>query len=210
MMGGVFVTGTDTGVGKTWVSTRVLEELRSRGVRAAGLKPIECGGRDDARSLLAASRPGLSLDEVNPVAIEQPLAPAAVEGAPEIRFEALVEHAERLAADGDLLVVEGAGGWLVPVDKTRTMADLAVRFGYPVLVVAADRLGVLNHTLLTVRAIRESGLTVRAVFLNCLDQNEDPSRKTNGRILQKYLEEIPVIQQDTERLASLLLDDEPA
>ncbi len=203
MKGGLFIAGTDTGVGKTWVAVRLLRLLRERGLDAVGMKPVECGGREDATALHEAAGKAIELDEVNPYALAEPLAPAAVEQAPRIDFETVKALHRGLSERHDFVIVEGAGGWLVPLDRERTMADLAASLGLPVLLVAANRLGVLNHVLLTVRAIAASGLECDGVFLNTLDGEDDPSRASNARVLREILPTIPVIDGDLEALVLL-------
>ncbi len=200
---GLFITGTDTGVGKTWVATRLIERLRATGVNAAGMKPIECGGREDATAIFTASgdtAAGLTLNEVNPISLPEPLAPAAATAPFHIDLDEIFLCYQNLACRFDRVIVEGAGGWLVPIDDRRTMADLAIQLGLPVLIVAANRLGVLNHTLLTVRAIQNSGLICQGVFLNDLDPSPDLSCKSNGRILGKMLPKIPIFEMDFDRI----------
>ena len=202
----VFVTGTDTDVGKTWVTTRLLALLRIRGLDAVGMKPIECGGHEDSRAIYEVSEPfGPPLEEVNPIHLEEPLAPLAVEEPVPIDFKKLKKGANSLRERWEFLLIEGAGGWLVPLDEKRMVSDLAVAFGFPVLVVASNRLGVLNHTLLTVRAIEESGLTCLGVFLNTFEE-EDPSQKSNAEVLRQVLGEIPVFDQDLDRCADACLE----
>lgn len=204
---GFFITGTDTGVGKTWVTTHLLQKLRASGVDAVGMKPVECGGREDSLAILAASGgadAGLTLEMVNPVSLPEPLAPAAATDPPEIDFAKIRAAYETLANQHELVLVEGAGGWLVPLDHERTMADLAKALGLPVLLVAANRLGVLNHTLLTVAAIRESGLDCRGIYLNVPDPISDPSTATNREILRKRLPDIAVHEGDLDGILALL------
>ena len=196
---GLFITGTDTGVGKTWVTTRLIERLRSAGVNAVGMKPIECGGREDTMAIFSASggtSSGLTLGEVNPITLPEPLAPAAATVPHHIDLTRIRAGYRSLASRFDVVIVEGAGGWLVPLDDERTMADLAIELGLPVLVVAANRLGVLNHTLLTVSAIENAGLVCRGVFLNDLDPSPDLSCESNGRILRKMLPDIEIFEMD--------------
>ncbi len=194
---GLFVTGTDTGVGKTWTTLTLLRQLRDLRVLAVGMKPVECGGREDSRMLSEAAGVRFDLDLINPYPLLEPLAPAAMreeEGAVEI--EAVLHTFSRLREATDIVLVEGAGGWLVPLNGERTMADLATALALPVLIVAANRLGVLNHTLLTVRAIQQAGLECRAIFLNTLPsdrEEKDLSRQSNARVLRQILPLIPVI-----------------
>jgi dethiobiotin synthetase len=204
---GFFIAGTDTGVGKTWVTTRWLRSLRESGIDAVGMKPVECGGRDDAIAIREAGDGIATLDEINPLPLPEPLAPAAIDGAPRIDFDKILANFDLLSRLHPPVLVEGAGGWLVPLDRERTMADLAVALGLPVVVVAANRLGVLNHTLLTVRAIVSSGLECRAVFLNDLDEAlrpDDLSRESNARVLRDLLPGVSVIERDPGLLMKLI------
>lgn len=204
---GLFITGTDTGVGKTWVTTRLIQTLRAAGINAVGMKPVECGGRDDSLAIFEASGgtdAGLTLDEVNPVSFPEPLAPAAATIPHRIDFREIRAAFAALSARHDSVIVEGAGGWLVPLDPERTMADLAMALGLPVLIVAANRLGVLNHTLLTVKAITDSGLICRGVFLNEPAPIADLSTKTNREILGKLLPQIEILGMDLDGIVPLL------
>jgi len=196
---GFFIAGTDTGVGKTWLTTSLIRLLRQNGSDAAGMKPVECGGREDALAIHEACDGVLSLDEINPVALPDPVSPAAQKSPPRIDFSSIVALHRSIAARHEPVLVEGAGGWLVPLDRDRTMAHLAAALDLPVVVVAANRLGVLNHTLLTIRAIVASGLPCRAVFLNDpaeANPTKDPSRDSNARVLRDFLPGIPVIEWD--------------
>lgn len=200
----VFITGTDTDVGKTWVAVRLVELMRKRGLNAVGMKPIECGSYDDSKALHAASGGAVALEEVNPVHLDEAVAPAAVSTPVEIRFEDLKEAFDRLSDKTDFVVVEGAGGWLVPIDKEKTVADFAEFLGQPVVVVAANRLGCLNHTLLTAKAIRSTALEFRGVFLNRFGE-DDLSQSTNADQLRQRLDEVPLIDQDLEALVDVCL-----
>jgi dethiobiotin synthetase len=149
----------------------------------------------------------IPLDSVNPVSFAEPVAPAAATGPVAIDFGRITACFEALAQRHEFVLVEGAGGWLVPVDRDRTMADLAVAIGLPVILVARNRLGVLNHTLLTVRAIATSGLECRAIFLNSVPDGEagsDRSRASNARVLREQLPGIAVIEDDLSALAAQL------
>ena len=190
----VFVTGTDTGVGKTSFTVWLLKRLRERNLRCAGYKPICCGDRDDAVQLLAASSPGLTIEEVNPVWLQTPAAPltaARAEGR-EIDRISLREGFVRLSERFDFIAVEGVGGWMVPIAKDYFSNDLAVELGLKVMVVAQNRLGCLNHTLLTVRAIDAAGLPCAGVVLNDLAVGADPATTTNAEILGLCLS-VPIL-----------------
>jgi len=165
---GFFVTGTDTEVGKTCISAGLLHRLAAEGYRAAGLKPVAAGtvlrdGRnvnDDVLALHQASAVPLSDAEVGPCQFATPCAPhiaAAIEGRT-IDRRSLSAHAHALAARADLLVVEGVGGFSVPLGDDWDTADLACDLGLPVILVVGLRLGCLNHALLTAEAIRGRGL----------------------------------------------------
>ncbi|MEO7165782.1 MAG: dethiobiotin synthase [Spartobacteria bacterium] len=186
----VFVTGTDTGVGKTSFTAWLLERLRERGVRCAGYKPICCGDRDDATQLLAASSPGLTIDEVNPVWLQTPASPltAATVERREIDLAALREGFVQLSERFDFVAVEGVGGWIVPITADYFSSDLAADLRLPVLVIARNRLGCLNHILLTVRSIESAGLNCAGVLLNTIPgESDDVAAATNAATLLQCL-----------------------
>ena len=165
---GVFVTGTDTGVGKTWVSLGLIAALKSEGLEVTAMKPISAGCESTAEGLrnedalmlqreASAARP---YDMINPIALEPAIAPhiAAAEAGVPIDLDRIEIAYSGLAADADVCVVEGAGGWLVPLGTQVTFADLVARLNLPVLLVVGIRLGCLNHALLTVESIRRRNL----------------------------------------------------
>ncbi len=181
-----FVTGTDTNAGKTWFSCLLVEALRAEGIAAAGYKPVCCGERDDAL-LLAAASGGLEPDVVNPVWLKAAVAPLVagmLENRP-VDPAFLREDFRRFAAVHPTVVVEGAGGWRVPLAEGYDMADLAADFGLPVIVVVGNRLGALNHTILTVEAIRARGLEVAGLVLNQLSDELDTASITNKGMLEQ-------------------------
>lgn len=192
----IFITGTDTAVGKTRVAALLVRALREARVDAVGFKPVCCGGREDAEELLGASGDAVTLNDVNPVWLRPPVAPytaTMIEG--RVIDVALVREAfARLRAAHTAVIVEGCGGWLVPVTQDFSMADLAAEFALPVLVVAANRLGVINHTLLTVAAIRARGLVCAGVLLNQVQQPapDDAAVLTNDAVLEELLD-VPVL-----------------
>ncbi len=180
-MRGVFVTGTDTGVGKTLAACALIHALRAAGERVAPMKPIAAGaveraGRwmnDDSVALMrAAELPMDALDRVTPVLLREPMAPhiAAAREGRRITLEPVLAalHACRAGAR-DFLVVEGVGGFLVPLDDALDTADLARAMGLPVVLVVGMRLGCLNHALLTARAIGAAGLPLAGWIANDLD-----------------------------------------
>jgi len=180
-MRGLFVTATDTGVGKTEVACALLREARAGGLDAVGMKPAQSGvsGAEpsDADRLLAASGAVEPLAAICPYSFRAPLAPAVaarLEGK-ELSFERVVADARALAARHAAIVVEGAGGLLVPLTERETYADLARALGLPVVLVARAGLGTVNHTALTVEALRSRGLAIAAIVLNRTVPEDDPS-----------------------------------
>jgi dethiobiotin synthetase len=193
----VFITGTDTGVGKTVFTAWLLNRLRARGVRCAGYKPICCGDRQDAETLLAASSPGLTIDEINPLWLRTPAAPltAAREEKRAIDLAALRAGFVRLKERLEFVAVEGVGGWIVPITTDYFSSDLAADLQLPVIVVARNRLGCLNHILLTVRCIAAAGLQCTGVILNDLGAvDEDIAFQTNAAILRSCLP-LPLLEK---------------
>jgi dethiobiotin synthetase len=176
---GVFVTGTDTGIGKTLIACAVLDLLGKAGVSTCGFKPVAAGARltaqglrnDDAEQLMAHSSVALEYEEINPVVLKEAIAPhiAADHAGVEIRIDALARHYEALTARARHVVVEGAGGWLVPLGGGKSVADLATALGAPVVLVVGLRLGCLNHALLTAEDIRRRGLTLLGWVANSVD-----------------------------------------
>lgn len=181
-----FVTGTDTGVGKTYVTRLILEMLRAEGLDAVGYKPVSCGDREDA-GLLAAASGGLTLDEVNPLHLNTPVAPyvAGLLENKTVNPADLLAGFHHLAAAHTQIIVEGVGGWEVPLAKNYRVSDFAKDLGLPVLVVAANRLGALNHILLTVDAIRAKGMSCAGIILNQLDDELDTAMITNKGIIEE-------------------------
>ncbi len=187
-MSALFVTGTDTGVGKTFVACGLATALRRDGRRVAVMKPVETGVVDlpeDARRLREAAGDVASLDDVCPYRLRAPLAPAVaarLEGVT-IDVDGLVARIDARRRAGDVLLVEGAGGLLVPVAGRTTYLDLAVRLALPVLVVAANRLGTVNHTALTTRVATAAGLRVVGVVLSQPAATTDESAATNAETI---------------------------
>lgn len=159
----VFITGTDTGVGKTRVACALLRAAAAAGLRAAGFKPVAAGGintatgfqNEDVLALRRASNVDLEPAEINPYLLREAIAPHIA-----ARREGVAIDAERIrnahagiCARADLVVIEGAGGWLVPLNEQMTFADLAPQMGWPVILVVGMRLGCLNHALLSAEHI---------------------------------------------------------
>ena len=198
---GVFVTGTDTGVGKTVVAAALAAWCRARGLDVAVMKPVASGGRwlregarrrlvsGDALALAQAAGAREPWRLVNPVCFREPIAPwaAAQRERRPIRCAKLVADFQQLAGRHAFVIVEGAGGLLVPLSRDETMADLAGQFGLPLLIVARAGLGTQNHTLLSLACARSRGLTVSGVILN---QERPPSgnRLLEDRVVRSNIE----------------------
>ena len=163
----MFVTGTDTGVGKTLASCTIVHALRARGLRAVGMKPLASGcettagglRNEDALALQAASDPRPAYADVNPFALPAPLAPeiAAREAGIAVSLPPILEAHARLKAQADAVVVEGVGGWMAPLAGDLMQADLVHALDLPVVLVVGLRLGCLNHAYLSARAIEADG-----------------------------------------------------
>ncbi len=173
------MTGTDTGVGKTRVATALCAAFIAAGKRVAAMKPIASGcmhtpdglRNDDAEALRRAMNVRAGYAEVNPYAFLPAIAPhiAAMEAGRTIEFEVLDRCFERLSLQSDVTIVEGAGGWLAPIDAGRTFADLAAHWQLDVVLVVGLRLGCLNHALLTVESIERHGLRLAGWVGNSVD-----------------------------------------
>jgi len=191
----IFITGTDTAVGKTFVTTELIKALKNLGYKAGGFKAIECGGREDSEAILAAiDDPDLTIDEVNPLTFDAEVAPIASPEGEKIDFEMLTEAFENLRRKFDVVLVEGIGGWLAPLDPKRTMADFAKKLQLPVVLVAGNRLGVLNHSMLTLESMKSCDLECRHVIFNAVPggYTEDVSKQTNRESLGRIYPELGI------------------
>ena len=178
-MKGCFVTGTDTEIGKTVVAAGIAHAFVGRGLRTAVMKPVASGGHEteaglrneDAERMIAASNVAANYAEVNPYCFAPPIAPhiAAAEAGVAIDTETILHAARSLAARADVLVVEGVGGWRVPLAPDFDVAALATALGLPVVLVVGLRLGCLNHALLSAEAIRAAGCTLAGWVANEID-----------------------------------------
>ncbi len=171
-----FVTGTDTGVGKTLVSCALLRGFAAAGARVIGMKPVAAGCaegeiHEDVRQLRAASNVAATLGQINPYSFVPAVAPhiAAQHAGVKIKFERIVQSYRELAALADQVVVEGAGGFVVPLNDKQNSADLAAELGLPIVLVVGMRLGCLNHAMLTVEAITSRRLVLAGWIANMLD-----------------------------------------
>ena len=215
----VYVTGTDTGIGKTLASCALLHASRGHGLRTAGMKPVASGcervdgewKNADALALQAAGESGIAYADINPFALEHPLAPelAARDAGIEVTLPPILDVHARLATRADALIVEGVGGWAAPLSATLMQADLVRALRLPVLLVVGLRLGCLNHALLSARAIAADGVHLAGWIAS----HVDPAMARVDDNLAMLRERMPAPcwgvmphaeQPDPVRLASLL------
>ena len=191
---GVFVSGTDTEVGKTYVSCWQLRRMREAGLRLGAYKPVASGAvsieTSDAYQLWQASGTPMPLETVNPQSFDAALAPpvAAEAEGKAVDESLLLRGVEAWTEHCDYLLVEGAGGLCSPISWNLTNADLAVQIGYPLWIVASNRLGVVHQVLATVTVALARGLRVERVYLNqCDPTTDDASVASNARLLEPFL-----------------------
>lgn len=208
---GYFITGTDTSVGKTFVTQLLLQALNQQGIRSLGMKPVAAGAEmidgqlanDDALVLAQAGCCELPYDWINPVLLPLPVAPhiAAERARISIDLPLIQQAYAKLAVQAEVVLVEGAGGWLVPLSDSLDMSDLARCLDLPVILVVGMRLGCINHALLSVRAIQSSGLVLHGWIANAVDAQmlEYPA---NLLALQQRIN-VPLLAQIAHRADSL-------
>ncbi len=208
-----FITGTDTGVGKTLVSCALLHAFAAQGKRVVGFKPVAAGcdendHSDDAQQLRAASNVLASYGQVNPYCFVHPVAPhiAARDSGVRIEMSRILTSYRELAGQSDEVIVEGAGGFLVPLNEKKSSGDLAQELGLPIILVVGMRLGCLNHALLTMRVIADYGLDCAGWVANVLDA-EMPALQQNidalcERIAAPLLGVIPYQTQADARMSA--------
>lgn len=206
-MRGFFITGTDTDVGKTWVTAGLLQAFNEQGLRTIAMKPVASGCETidgqlrnaDAECLMRQMSVKADYQQVNPYSFRPAIAPhiAAMQAGQHIDLKNIQQGAKQLANRADVLLVEGVGGWQVPLDDTQTVADLAVLLALPVIMVVSIRLGCLNHALLTEQSIQASGLLLAGWVANMCDV-DNPSTQESILALQQRLDspmlgQIPVL-----------------
>jgi len=189
---GLFVTGTDTGVGKTHVAVALIRGLVRDGKRVAAMKPVAAGAvrepeglrNDDALQLAAAANVAAPYERVNPYCLAEPVSPHIAAEAAGIEIDPAVIRREfdQLAASADCIVVEGAGGWLAPIGGARTMEAVALALDLPIVLVVGLRLGCLNHALLTARAVRASGLELAHWVANTIEPQFERAAENVARL----------------------------
>lgn len=198
-----FVTGTDTGVGKTTVTVHLMEQLVAQGLKVIGMKPIASGcewvdGRwqnEDVMQLTAASNVQAPAELINPYCFQPAIAPhiAAAQSGIEIRLEVIQSAYESLKAMADVVIVEGAGGLLVPLGATYTIADLIKTLDLPALLVVGMRLGCINHAFLTTQGLQQQGIDFCGWVANHVDP-EMSMQQENLQTLTDWLQQQPVLQ----------------
>lgn len=218
---GIFITGTDTGVGKTLIAGGLAAFCRSIGMNVGVMKPVEsgCARRegelqpDDALFLKKMAASADDLDDIVPYRLEQPLTPsvAASLAGVTIDFDVISRAYRRLAGRNHLVLVEGAGGLLAPLSGRLTCVDLIRLLQTPVVIVARNALGTINHTLLTVEHARRSGLDLLGIIINHCSASPDLSAATNPGIIERLsglplLGVVPYLPSSVREDASLLAD----
>lgn len=209
MIKGYFITGTDTDVGKTVISTGIIHALQQQGYRVGAMKPVAAGctatptglRNSDALQLQQQSDLKLPYETLNPYAFAPAIAPhiAAADLNVRVDLETLFQHYQTIAAQSDTVVVEGAGGWQVPLNDFQTIADLAKRLQLPVILVVGMQLGCISHTLLTVESIRAAKLPLAGWVANQIDPHmeriEENIATLEQRIDAPLLGQIPYLAQ---------------
>ena len=204
-MNGFFITGTDTDAGKTEIAAGIVYKLAEKGLTVAGMKPLASGcdetadglRNSDARKLIAASNIDLPYDLINPYTFKDPIAPhiAAQQSGASIELTKVTECYNQIAQQVDAAVVEGVGGWTVPIDDNHRMDDLAFELGLPVIIVVGIRLGCINHTLLTYEAILAKGLKVAGWVANYISPDDlclqEQTQSIKDRVDAPLLGEVP-------------------
>jgi len=182
-MNSFFVTGTDTDAGKTVISVALIELLKQQGLRVAGMKPVASGcdlteqglRNDDAMQLMQQANVDLPYKLINPYLFQPAIAPhiAAEQVNTTIDFARIIHNYQHIQQQADGVVVEGAGGWFVPLNQQQTIADLAIQLNLPVILVVGIRLGCINHALLSVNAIAQSGLKLHGWIANSVTKSNE-------------------------------------
>jgi len=184
----IFITGTDTGVGKTVLTALLVQFLRGRGVSAAALKPVCSGGRGDARKIFAAINGALSLDEINPWHFRAPVAPllAARRENRKLKLPQVLAHVHAMQKRFKILLVEGAGGLLSPLGENFDSRDLILALRATPIVVAQNKLGAVNQILLTLEALPQN-LQARTRVILVSPRKPDAATKSNAKLLAQFL-----------------------
>lgn len=202
-----FITGTDTGVGKTFVTCQLLRHYAAQGLKVVGMKPVAAGRElvhgawvhDDVQKLIAASNVVAPIELINPYCFDEAIAPhiAAEKAGIEIKIDVIFHAYQQLSELADVVIVEGAGGFLVPLNDKETLADLVAALSIPVIVVVGVKLGCINHALLTAEAVTARGLHFYGWVANCQDVKM-PAINENIATLIKRLQTAPMLTYRTD------------
>jgi dethiobiotin synthetase len=203
----LFITGTDTGVGKTVLTVLLTKQLRARGVNAAALKPVCSGGRGDARKIFDANHEVLSLNEINPWHFQAPVAPslAARRERKKLNIAQVAAHARTMQKRFEVLLMEGAGGLLSPLGDNFNSRDLILRLDATPIVVAPNRLGVVNHVLLTLEALPPNFRAGARVVLLSFGRL-DASAKSNAGLIAEFFDAKRIFAGEAPKLAKQLAE----
>lgn len=226
---GLFIAGTDTGVGKTLVTAGLVRYARNQGLRCVAVKPVETGCKpregvlfpEDGAFLREASENDLSLDDCAPFRFSLPASPAraaAMEGS-KLFLSDLEEHVRTVVESADLTVVEPAGGLMVPIEEDLMVIDLALRLGFPTVLVARSSLGTINHTLLSVEALNRREIELAGIVLSSVAEEPGPEEVFTPGDLSRLVGDVPVLvlprlgtedAGDPQRISQVMTDTWPA
>lgn len=194
MKHGYFITGTDTNVGKTWTTIALMRYFKRKGETVAGMKPVASGcclqsGKlvnEDALLIQANASIPLPYELINPYAYELPVSPhlAGIENPVSMDF--IIDRFNEMQAQADTILVEGAGGWYAPINESQNISDLATSLALPVLIVVAIRLGCINHAVLTLEAVKRSGLHCAGWIAVCSDPGVEKTEENINRINKEF------------------------
>ncbi|MFC2947984.1 dethiobiotin synthase [Virgibacillus sediminis] len=218
--GGLFITGTDTGIGKTFVTAGIAASLKKQGVDIGVFKPMLSGDdrnnpESDAGILKIMAEDSTPIEQITPFQFKEPLSPyeAAKQEGRIITMDDIVSEWNKVRVNHDFFLVEGAGGLAVPLGENYLVGDLAKVIGFPLVIVARPNLGTVNHTLLTISYAKKLGLEIAGIIINGINRTtEDPSVQTNAGTLSEFtdipvLGEIPWVQMpDKEAICKVIED----
>lgn len=213
-----FITGTDTGVGKTWATIALMHYFKEQGLTVVGMKPVAAGcewldgqlKNEDALLIQQNASIALEYEEINPYAFEMPVSPHLADNGDFVKLDKIEQSFERLKNKADVVIVEGVGGWLAPLNQEFDIADLAKILQIPVIMVVAIRLGCINHARLTFQAIQVSNIECAGWLAMCVDpamQKQAENIETlKNKISAPFLGELPFIaEMDFEILAKNII-----
>lgn len=203
-MSNIFISGTDTGVGKTLISSGLVRLARTRGISCVGIKPVEtgCPIKDgmlepiDGRILWEAGDRSFSLDECAPYRFAMPASPfraAAMEDS-NLRVSDIVEHVLAVSEDATMTVVEGAGGLMAPVEDHKMMIDIIEQLRFPTILVARMALGTINHTVLSVEALQKRKIPIKGIVLSVSQEFSGPEEEYTPGDLARIVPDIPIVK----------------